>query len=60
MPPMSAPLTQAAIRRMIKENVDVAIAVERARHTNARNDARGYGPVRGQDVTPVVRGCTFV
>ncbi|GKD58403.1 putative reverse transcriptase domain-containing protein [Tanacetum coccineum] len=43
MPPKSAPLTQAAIRRMIKESVDA----ERARHANARNDARGSGPVRG-------------
>ncbi|GJY14593.1 hypothetical protein Tco_0385015 [Tanacetum coccineum] len=55
----SAPLTQAAIRRMIKESVDAAIAVERARHANARNDARGSGPVRGQDVAPAVRECTF-
>ncbi|GKB74008.1 hypothetical protein Tco_0935420, partial [Tanacetum coccineum] len=34
MPPKSAPLTQAAIRRMIKESVNVAIAVERARYAN--------------------------
>ncbi|GJV24947.1 putative reverse transcriptase domain-containing protein [Tanacetum coccineum] len=44
---------------MIKESVDDAIAAERARHANARNDARGSGPVRGRDVTPVVRECTF-
>ncbi|GJZ43934.1 putative reverse transcriptase domain-containing protein [Tanacetum coccineum] len=43
-----------AIRRMIKESVDAAIAAERARHANARNDARGSRPVRGQDATPVV------
>ncbi|GJZ64857.1 putative reverse transcriptase domain-containing protein [Tanacetum coccineum] len=54
-PPKSAPLTQAAIRRMIKESVDVVIAAKRARHANAGNDARGFGPVRGQDVAPVVR-----
>ncbi|GKD89259.1 putative reverse transcriptase domain-containing protein, partial [Tanacetum coccineum] len=30
MPPKSAPMTQAAIRRMIKESVDTAIAAERA------------------------------
>nr|GEZ89584.1 hypothetical protein [Tanacetum cinerariifolium] len=30
MHPKSAPLTQAAIRRMIKDNVDAAIATERA------------------------------
>ncbi|GJS16556.1 putative reverse transcriptase domain-containing protein [Tanacetum coccineum] len=59
MPPKSAPLTQAAIRRMIKESVDAAIAAERARHANARNDARGSGPVRGQDAAPAVRECTF-
>nr|GEX57481.1 hypothetical protein [Tanacetum cinerariifolium] len=45
MPPKSAPLTQAAIRRMIKENVDVAIATERARQANVRNDASASGPV---------------
>ncbi|GJW11723.1 putative reverse transcriptase domain-containing protein [Tanacetum coccineum] len=59
MPPKSAPLTQVAIRRMIKESVNVAIAAERARLANARNDARESGPVRGQDVAPVVRDCTF-
>ncbi|GKE20044.1 hypothetical protein Tco_1431556, partial [Tanacetum coccineum] len=44
--PKSAPLTQAAVRRMIKESVDAAIAAERARHVNAGNNARGFGPVR--------------
>nr|GEZ43141.1 putative reverse transcriptase domain-containing protein [Tanacetum cinerariifolium] len=43
MPPKSAPMTQAAIRRMIKDSVDAAIAAERAR----------------QDAAPVVRECTF-
>ncbi|GJW77763.1 hypothetical protein Tco_0139445 [Tanacetum coccineum] len=59
MPLKFAPLTQAAIRRMIKESVDVAIAVERARHVNVGNDARGSGTVRGQDATPTIRECTF-
>ncbi|GJS64052.1 putative reverse transcriptase domain-containing protein [Tanacetum coccineum] len=59
MPPKSAPMTQAAIRRMIKESVDVAIAAERARHANAGNESRGSRPVRGQDATPVLRECTF-
>ncbi|GJV58229.1 putative reverse transcriptase domain-containing protein [Tanacetum coccineum] len=59
MPPKSAPLTQAAIRRMIKENADAAIAAERARHANVGNDARGSGPARGQDVAPAARECTF-
>ncbi|GKF33051.1 hypothetical protein Tco_0106251 [Tanacetum coccineum] len=44
---------------MIKESVDAAIAGERARHANARNDARGFGPVRGQDAAPTIRECTF-
>nr|GFD33047.1 hypothetical protein [Tanacetum cinerariifolium] len=44
---------------MIKESVDVVITVKRARHTNAGNDARGSGPVRGQDIAHVVRECTF-
>nr|GEV02897.1 hypothetical protein [Tanacetum cinerariifolium] len=56
MPPKSAPLTQASSRRMIKESVDAAIIAERARHANAKNDARGLGPVRGQDVAPFVQG----
>ncbi|GKB94053.1 hypothetical protein Tco_0980190 [Tanacetum coccineum] len=45
-PPKSAPITQAAIRRLIKENVNAAIAAERARHANAGNDTRGSGPAR--------------
>ncbi|GJS62807.1 hypothetical protein Tco_0677371 [Tanacetum coccineum] len=55
MPPKSAPLTQAAIRRMIKESVDAAIAAERARYANVGNDARGSGPARGQDAAPAAR-----
>nr|GEV61640.1 putative reverse transcriptase domain-containing protein [Tanacetum cinerariifolium] len=55
----SAPLTQAAIRQMIKESVNATTAAERPRHENAGNDARGSGPVRGQDVAPVVCECTF-
>ncbi|GJY56294.1 putative reverse transcriptase domain-containing protein [Tanacetum coccineum] len=47
MPLKSAPMTQAAIRRLIKESVDVAIAAERERKANVRNDASGSGPVRG-------------
>ncbi|GJW25530.1 putative reverse transcriptase domain-containing protein [Tanacetum coccineum] len=58
MPPKSAPLTQVAIRRMIKESVDAAITAERARHVNARNDARRSGLVRCQDVAPAVHKCT--
>ncbi|GKB97960.1 putative reverse transcriptase domain-containing protein, partial [Tanacetum coccineum] len=59
MPPKSAPITQVAIHRMIKESVDAAIAAERARQSNVRNDASGSGPVRGRDTTPTTRECTF-
>ncbi|GJZ90653.1 hypothetical protein Tco_0662580 [Tanacetum coccineum] len=59
MPLKSAPLAQAAIRRMIKESVNATIATEQARQANARNDARGSGPVRGQDAPPAIRECTF-
>ncbi|GJR13210.1 hypothetical protein Tco_0795862, partial [Tanacetum coccineum] len=59
MPPKPAPMTQAAMRRMIKESVDAAIAVERERQAKVRNDASGSGPVRGQNNAPAVRECTF-
>ncbi|GKG64313.1 hypothetical protein Tco_0651414, partial [Tanacetum coccineum] len=39
--------------------VDVAIAAERERKANVRNDASGSGPVRGIDTAPVVVECTF-
>nr|GEZ02544.1 putative reverse transcriptase domain-containing protein [Tanacetum cinerariifolium] len=55
----TAPMTQAAIRRMIKDNVDAAIAAERARQANVRNEASGSGPARGQDAAPAARECTF-
>ncbi|GJW30647.1 hypothetical protein Tco_0047522 [Tanacetum coccineum] len=60
MPPKFSPLTQAAVRRMIKESVDASIIAERARHANDGNDARGSRPVRGQDAAPVVHECTFI
>nr|GEV02050.1 hypothetical protein [Tanacetum cinerariifolium] len=59
MPPKSPPLSQAAIHQMIKDNVDAAIAIERARQANFRNDASGSGPARGQDATLAARECTF-
>ncbi|GKA27349.1 hypothetical protein Tco_0713517 [Tanacetum coccineum] len=59
MPPKSVPMNQAAIRRMIKENVDAAITAERARHANVRNDTRRSGPARGQDAAPAAREYTF-
>nr|GEU69770.1 putative reverse transcriptase domain-containing protein [Tanacetum cinerariifolium] len=59
MPPKSAPMTQAAICRMIKDNVDAAIAAEQARQANVRNKASGSGPARDQDAAPTTRKCTF-
>nr|GEV06029.1 hypothetical protein [Tanacetum cinerariifolium] len=47
MPPKSAPLTQAAVCRMIKESVDAAIAAKQARQANVRNDASWSGPAIG-------------
>nr|GEX63729.1 hypothetical protein [Tanacetum cinerariifolium] len=52
-------MTQAAIRRMIKDSIDAAIAAEQARQANVRNDASGSGPVRGQDAAPAIHECTF-
>ncbi|GJX49585.1 hypothetical protein Tco_0276430 [Tanacetum coccineum] len=54
MPQKSAPMTQAAIRRMIKESVDTS-----ARQANVRNNANGSVTVRGQDTALAVRECTF-
>nr|GEX82566.1 hypothetical protein [Tanacetum cinerariifolium] len=59
MPPKPVRMTQAAIRRMIKDSVDASIAAEQARQTNVRNDASGFGPARGQDAASAVRECTF-
>ncbi|GJY93397.1 putative reverse transcriptase domain-containing protein [Tanacetum coccineum] len=46
---------KTARRRMIKESVDAAIAVERERQAKVRNDAKGSGPVRSQNTAPAVR-----
>ncbi|GKC24638.1 putative reverse transcriptase domain-containing protein [Tanacetum coccineum] len=57
MPPKSAPMTQDAIRRMIKESVADVCYCCRAdilMATNVRNDASGSGPVRGRDIAPAV------
>ncbi|GJV29651.1 putative reverse transcriptase domain-containing protein [Tanacetum coccineum] len=59
MPPKSAPKTQAVMRRLIKESVDVAIAAKRERQAKVENDASGSGLVRGQDTALAVRKCTF-
>ncbi|GKC37901.1 reverse transcriptase domain-containing protein, partial [Tanacetum coccineum] len=52
-------MTQAAIRRMIKESFDAAIVAEQARKENVRNNASGSGLVRGRDTAPAVHECTF-
>nr|GEW55547.1 ribonuclease H-like domain-containing protein [Tanacetum cinerariifolium] len=44
----SAPMTQVAIRRMIKDSVDATLAAERVRQANVKNDASG-GPIRGKE-----------
>nr|GEU52427.1 putative reverse transcriptase domain-containing protein [Tanacetum cinerariifolium] len=49
------------LKKELKEaSVDAAIATERARQTNVRNDDSGSGLVKGQDAILVVRKCTFV
>nr|GEZ27893.1 hypothetical protein [Tanacetum cinerariifolium] len=48
-----------AICRMIKDNVDAAIAAKRARQANVRNEASGSGPINGQDAAPAARECIF-
>ncbi|GJZ24807.1 putative reverse transcriptase domain-containing protein [Tanacetum coccineum] len=59
MPTKPTPLTQATIRRMIKESVDAAIATKQARNANAEN-AGGSRKVRGRDAAaPTIRECTF-
>nr|GFA10742.1 reverse transcriptase domain-containing protein [Tanacetum cinerariifolium] len=59
MPPKSVPITQAAIRQMIMDSVDVAIVAEWARQANVRNNDSGSGPARGQDAAPAVHEYTF-
>nr|GEX64150.1 hypothetical protein [Tanacetum cinerariifolium] len=55
MPPKSAPMAQAAIRRMIKDSIGAAIAAEQERQANVRNDASRSGPAReGKKVKFVV------
>nr|GEV07200.1 reverse transcriptase domain-containing protein [Tanacetum cinerariifolium] len=56
MPPTFAPMTQAAIRQMIKDSVDAAIVAEPEMQANVMNDASGFGPARGQDAAPAIQG----
>ncbi|GJW42696.1 putative reverse transcriptase domain-containing protein [Tanacetum coccineum] len=41
------------------KEVHSSVEIMPSRHMNAGNDARGSGPVRGQDAAPAVRECTF-
>nr|GEY02327.1 hypothetical protein [Tanacetum cinerariifolium] len=59
MPLKSAPLTQAAVRRMIKESIDAAIAAEWERQANDGYNASRSGQARGQVTASFVRECTF-
>nr|GEV70021.1 hypothetical protein [Tanacetum cinerariifolium] len=52
-------LKEARFSNTFLRSVDVAIAAERARQANVRNDASGFRPARGQDATPAVCECTF-
>nr|GEY22403.1 hypothetical protein [Tanacetum cinerariifolium] len=48
-----------AIDVLIKDNIVAAIAAERARQTNVRNDASGTRPARGQEGAPAFCEFTF-
>ncbi|GJS11375.1 hypothetical protein Tco_0368171 [Tanacetum coccineum] len=54
---------KAECKKLTKEleeaSVDVAIAAERARQANVRNNASGSRPAMGRDTTPTIRECTF-
>nr|GEW76555.1 hypothetical protein [Tanacetum cinerariifolium] len=41
------------------ETANAAVAAERDRYANTRNDARESGPVKGQDTAPALRESTF-
>nr|GEY50448.1 putative reverse transcriptase domain-containing protein [Tanacetum cinerariifolium] len=41
------------------EAINVPIEDEKSKAGKVRNDASGFGPVRGQDAAPAVRECTF-
>ncbi|GJX68350.1 putative reverse transcriptase domain-containing protein [Tanacetum coccineum] len=57
MPPKSAPLTQATVRRMIKESVNANIAAERARQANDGNNASRSGQAREKEMTFEISEC---
>nr|GEW55445.1 hypothetical protein [Tanacetum cinerariifolium] len=42
------------------DSVNAAIAAERERQANVKNDTSRYGLARGQDAVPAVHECTFV
>ncbi|GJU27286.1 putative reverse transcriptase domain-containing protein [Tanacetum coccineum] len=46
-------------RKLEEASIDAAIAAERARQANVKNDSSESRPVRGQDTAHAVRECTF-
>ncbi|GJX07748.1 putative reverse transcriptase domain-containing protein [Tanacetum coccineum] len=46
-------------KELEEASVNAAIAAERTRQANARNDASGFRPVRGRDTALAIRECTF-
>ncbi|GJW38763.1 putative reverse transcriptase domain-containing protein [Tanacetum coccineum] len=52
-------LEEARLSNTFLQSVDAAIVAERERQAKVRNDASRSRPVRGQDIAPVVRECTF-
>ncbi|GKB60709.1 hypothetical protein Tco_0916895, partial [Tanacetum coccineum] len=57
--PVEDEKNQSSEQRGSPQSVDAAITAKRARHANVGNDARGFGPVRGQDAALVICECTF-
>ncbi|GJY40625.1 putative reverse transcriptase domain-containing protein [Tanacetum coccineum] len=52
-------IPEARGKLILLENVNAAIAAERARQANVRNDVSRSGPAMGRDTAPAVHECTF-
>ncbi|GKF37480.1 hypothetical protein Tco_0114238, partial [Tanacetum coccineum] len=48
------------MRKVLRLSREDLLMMLSTRHANAGNNARGYGPARGQDDTPAICECTFV